>query len=131
MRAEQRTRLGIEDGLHQPLLLSERDGLAIGGIGEPADLEFVATVARSFFGQADACHLGGAVGAAWDVGLVERMHAFNAGDLLDADDALMACLVREPGRPDHVADSVEAWRASAAPFVDGDMALLDFNSLVL
>ena len=51
------------------------------------------------------------------------MDAVDAGDLLHAEHALVACLVREPWRPDHVADGVEAGHAGAAPFVDDDMAL--------
>ena len=59
------------------------------------------------------------------------MNAFDAGDLLDAEHAFMACLMRKPGRTDHVADGVEAGDAGAAPFVDDDMALVDLDALLL
>ena len=43
----------------------------------------------------------------------------------------MACLMRKPGRTDHVADGVEAGDAGAAPFVDDDMAFVDLDALLL
>ena len=41
MRAEQRAGLGVENGLHQPLALAERDRLAVGRIGEAADFQLM------------------------------------------------------------------------------------------
>src|SRR6185437_12025789 len=70
-------------------------------------------------------------GAARDVGLVERMDALQPGDLLHANNALVACLVREPRRTHHVADGVKSGRSGAAPFVDDDVALLDADALLL
>ena len=56
------------------------------------------------------------------------MDALQPGYLLDADDALVARLVREPRRPDDVADGIEPGLAGAAAFVDDDVALLDFDA---
>ena len=49
------------------------------------------------------------------------------GDLLDADHALMARLVGQPGRAGEVADGVDAGLAGAAPVVGHDMGLLDLH----
>ena len=58
---------------------------------------------------------------------VERVDVVDAGDLLDADHALVARLVRQPGRADNVADGVDAGLAGAQPFVDHDMAAVDLD----
>ena len=73
-------------------------------------------------GQPDAGHLRPAIGAAGDVAHVERMHVLHPGDLLDADDALMHRLVRQPGRADDIADRLDAVLAGPQPLVDDDMA---------
>ena len=87
--------------------------------------------ARGLLGQTDARDLRRGIGASRHGGLVEGMNAFDAGDLLHAQHALVACLMREPGRTDHIADSIEAGDAGAAPFVDDDMALVDLDALRL
>ena len=55
------------------------------------------------------------------------MHALEPGDALDADHALVAGLVREPGRADQIADGIDARLAGGAPLVDHDMGLLDLH----
>ena len=50
------------------------------------------------------------------------------GDLLDAQHALVAGLVGEPGRAGDVADGVDAGLAGAAPLVDHDVAALDLHA---
>ena len=55
------------------------------------------------------------------------MEAVDAGNFFHADNALVACLMREPGRSDHVADGVEARHAGTAPFVDHDVAFVDLH----
>ena len=59
---------------------------------------------------------------------VHRMHVVQPGDLLDADHALMARLVREPGRAGEVADRIDARLAGAAVFVDHDMRAVDLHA---
>ncbi len=59
------------------------------------------------------------------------MHAIDAGDRLDTDDALMAGFMREPGRPGDVADGVKAGRSGAAIFIDHDVAVVDAHALLL
>ena len=53
---------------------------------------------------------------------VERVDVVDPGDLLDADHPFVDRLVRQPGRPDEIADRVDARLAGAQPFVDDDMA---------
>ena len=53
------------------------------------------------------------------------MDALDAGDTLDAQHALMACLVRKPRRPGEIANRVDARLAGAHPLIDNDMAALD------
>ena len=50
-----------------------------------------------------------------------------AGDLLDADHAFMAGLVRQPGRTGQVADGIDAGLGSAAVLVGHHMGLLDLH----
>ncbi len=59
---------------------------------------------------------------------VHRMHVVQAGDLLDADHALMARLMRQPRRAGEVADRVDAGLAGAAVFVDHDMGAVDLDA---
>src|SRR6185369_17903758 len=106
---------------------AERDRLAVPDKWKVADLDLVPGVARRLFGQADAGDLRPAIGAGRDVARVEGVHIVEAGDVLDADDALMHRLVRQPGRPDEIADRIEAGLAGAQPFVDDDMGALDFR----
>src|SRR3569833_2927581 len=51
-----------------------------------------------------------------------------AGDSLDADDALMASLVREPRRPGDVPDGVNAFNIGAAVAVGFDMATVGLHA---
>src|SRR6185312_4472798 len=60
-----------------------------------------------------------------DVADIHGMRGVEAGDALDADDTLMHRLVREPGRPDHVANSVDAGLVGLEPLIDDDVAFLD------
>ena len=85
---------------------------------------------RRGFRQADRRDLRMRIGAARDIPHVQRMHIVLARDLLDADDALMACLMREPGRARHIADGVDAGCGRAAKFVDDDVRFLDFHALL-
>jgi hypothetical protein len=62
-----------------------------------------------------------------DVRDVERVHALHAGDLLDADHALVAGLVREPGRAGQIADGIDARLAGRAVAVGHDMRALDLH----
>jgi hypothetical protein len=48
---------------------------------------------------------------------IERLDLVAAGDALDADHALVAGLVREPGRADHIADRVDPGLVGAQPLV--------------
>ncbi len=58
---------------------------------------------------------------------VERVHVVEPGDVLDADDALMHCLVRQPGRADEIPDRVKAGLAGAQPLIYDDMRAVDFR----
>src|SRR5689334_9528909 len=59
------------------------------------------------------------------------MDAVDTSDLLRADDALVACFMREPRRTHRVADGVKSRHSRPAPFVDDDMSLVDPHSLLL
>ena len=80
------------------------------------------------FGEADAGDLRAAIGAGRDVAGVERVHVVDPGDPLDADHALVAGLVRQPWRPDEIADRIDAGLAGAQPFIDDDMGALDHDA---
>src|SRR5580704_13713601 len=56
------------------------------------------------------------------------MHVVLAGDLLDADNALMAGLVRKPWRACKVADGIHARFAGAAVFVDHHVPAIDLHA---
>src|SRR3546814_1898689 len=66
------------------------------------------------FGEADAGDLRMAVGAAGDLLLLHRVDVVEAGDLLDADDALVLGLVGQHRRAGDVADGVDAGLPRAA-----------------
>jgi hypothetical protein len=96
--------------------------------GKWPTLTVVAGFLRARLGQPDRGDLRPAIGAARNVPGIHRMHVVQAGDLLDADHALMARLVREPGRAGEVADRVDPGLAGAAEFVDHDMGAVDFDA---
>jgi len=71
MRAQQLTRLRVEDGLDDPLCLAQRNGLAVADEGEAADADVMPCRLCLFLGQADASDLRVAIGAAAiDPGLI-------------------------------------------------------------
>src|SRR5262249_58083721 len=105
--------------------LAERDRLAVADIEEATDLDLVPRRLRLRLGEADAGDLRHAVSAARDVVDVERVDVVLAGDPLDADDALMARLVGEPGRADDIADGIDPGLVGLQPLIDQDMGLLD------
>ena len=71
--AQQLAGLGVEHGLDHALGLAQRDRLAVADEREAADLDLVARVLGRLLGQADARHLRRAVGAAGDLGDVDRV----------------------------------------------------------
>ena len=74
-----------------------------------------------------ARHLRPRVGAARDVPGLERVRLL-AGDRLDADHALVARLVGQPGRAGDVADRVDALDVGAAVAVGDDMAAVGLHA---
>ena len=86
--------------------------------------------ARLRLGQAHAGHLRMAVGAGRNASGVERVR-LHPGDVLHADHAFVAGLVREPRRAGHVADGVDAGLRRAAEPVGDDVRLLDLDRGVL
>src|SRR5690606_4277783 len=72
-----------------------------------------------------------AVGAAGNPGDVQRVDTLYPCDPLDAQDALVARLVGQPRRPDHVTDCVDTVLAGAQPLVDLDVAAVDLYLRVL
>ena len=117
----------VEDGLYQALGFAHRDRLAVADEGEAADFDLVAGGEGLGFRQTHAGDLGAAVGAAGDVGDVQRMHVVLAGDALDADDGFVRRLVGEPGGADEVADGIDAGLSGAAEFVDYDVGAVYFD----
>src|SRR5438105_9856902 len=104
MRAQELTGFAVEDRLDHSLGLAERYRLAVSDEREMADLDLVAGIARSLFGQSDAGDLRPAIGASRDVADVERVHVVDPGDVLDANHPLLARLVGQPRRADDIAE---------------------------
>ena len=72
-----------------------------------------------------------AIGAAGYLALVQCMHTRHAGDLLDADHALMFGLVRQHGRPGHVANGIDAVHVGLAISVNGNDAAIGLHADLL
>src|SRR5690554_3846517 len=62
--AQQLAGSGIEDRLHQTLTVAEGKRLAVGGQVEAAHADGATGLFRLFLGEANACHLRAAIGAA-------------------------------------------------------------------
>ena len=122
VRAEQFTRLLVEDGLYQPLVFSKRNRLAVGTELETSDANVIAGFLGPFFRQSDAGHLRIAIGATRDHVLVQRMNAGNAGNLFNTDNALVLGLVCQHRRAGDIADGVDAFDIGFAVAVDDDAA---------
>src|SRR3546814_4532533 len=106
---------------------AERDGLAVADEGEAADFHLIARLLGLLFGEADAGDLRMAVGAAGDLLLLHRVDVVEAGDLLDADDALVLGLVGQHRRAGDVADGVDAGLPRAAVAIHLDDAALGLH----
>ncbi len=104
MRAKKLARAGIEHRLDEALDLAKSNGLAVADVGKFSDLDLAPALFGFGFGQTNAGNLRPTIGAAGNLGRIERMHALHAGNALGDDDAFMHGLVREPGRTDEVAD---------------------------
>src|SRR5262249_34585315 len=122
--------LGVEDGLDEPLVLAERDRLAVADEREAADFDIAALLLGRGLGQADAGDLRLAVGAAGYHALVQRVRV-EALDGLDATDTLVARLVRQHRRAAHVADCIDAGYAGPAESIGDDDAALGLHTELL
>ena len=102
--------------------------LPLAGELEAADADVVPGFLGLGFGEADRGDLRMAIGAAGDHQLVHRMDVRHAGDLLDADDALMLGLVRQHRRAGDIADGIDARHIGAAIAVDDDAAAVGLDA---
>src|SRR5262249_28277342 len=125
--ADELARLRIEDRLDEALVLAQRNGLAVAEEREAADLDVAALRLRLRFRQTDGGNLRLAIGAARYLVLVHRM-SIEALDLLDADDALMLCLVRQHRRACYIADRIDARHTCAAEAIDNDDAFVGLDA---
>src|SRR4051794_37411008 len=121
MRAQQLAGPNVEHGFYDSLGLAQGDRLAVADKREVPDFDLVTGFARRRLGQPDAGDLRPAIGAGRDVAQIERVDVVDPGDLLDADHAFVARLVRQPGRADDIADRVHAGFSGTQPFIDDDM----------
>src|SRR4029450_2538127 len=101
------SRLRCEDSLDEAWFLAERDRLAVAYEWKAADTDIEPLLFRRLLGEPDRGDLRRAIGAPRHHALAHpvRVHTL---DRLDADDALVLCLVREQRRPGHVADGIDA-----------------------
>ena len=111
----------------KPSVAAEDRRLAERGERELADRDVVAALARLRLGQADARHLGLAVGARRAPGR-SRSAASRPGHVLDGEDALGRGQVGEPRRRHHVADGVDLRRRGPHEAVDLDVAALELDA---
>src|SRR6476646_2262283 len=127
MRAEQLTRLLFEDDLDQPLILAERNGLAITHERKSSDPDIELLLLRGLFGETNRGDLRRAIGAARNQPFVHGMW-LETLDRFDADNALVFGLVRKQRRPGYVADGVDARHTGAVERIDHDRPTLGFHA---
>src|ERR1700735_137381 len=127
MGAKKLSGLLVEDHFDQPLILTERDRLAVADEGEPPDANLQLLVLRRLFGKTDRRDLRRAIGAARDHPLVHRMR-IQALDTFDANDAFMLGLMGEQGRPGDVADSIDTRHTGLAKAVDHNRAAISLDT---
>ena len=125
--AEKLAGLLVEHRFDEPVVLAERDRLAVGAEGEAADAHLIAGILRLCFGEAHRGHLRVAIRAAGDLRFVGRVR-MQALDRLDADHALVLGLVRQHRRPRDIADGVEARHVGLAEAVDDDAAAIGLHT---
>src|SRR6516164_353838 len=116
---EQRPARFVEDHLDQPLVLTERDGLAVSHKRKPADPDLALLLLCALLREADRGDLRGAVGAARDEPLVHRVWV-QALDRLDTNDPFMLGLMREQRRPGDVADGIDTRNVGTVERIDND-----------
>ena len=118
--------LCVEYGLDHAFAVTKRDGLAVTQERKTPDLYVVTRFLCCGFRHADTGNLRAAIGAARNARRIQRV-GFLSSDLLDADDTFMACLVRQPRRSGQITDGVYAGFTGFHPFVNDDVATIDFN----
>jgi len=127
---EQFTVLFVVDDLDESIGVAERGGLSGGFERKFADLDVVSRLFGLALRVSDGSDLRLAVRAAGDVFLVHRADVL-ARDLLDAENALVTSLVREPGGAGDVSDRVHAVDVRSIEFVDQDVATVRLNADLL
>src|SRR5260370_41141166 len=125
MRSKERDGRLVEDHLHQPLILAERDSLAVSDEWKSADANFDVFLFRRLLGQSDRGNLWRAIGAARNEALVHGTRV-QALDCLDRDNPLMFGLVREQRRTGNVPDGIDAGHVGTVEWINDDRATLDF-----
>ena len=125
MRAKQFARFLVEDGFDQPLVVTKRDGLAIGQHREPANTDVITCILGRGFGHANRGNLWPAICAPRNSPLANGVDIRLTSQFLDTDDAFMARLVRQPWRPRNIADGIDAGLTRRPPLVGDDMATVD------
>src|SRR5258705_5503551 len=117
----------VEDHLDEPLVLDERNRLAVANERKTADPDIELFLFRGGFGEADRRDLRRAIRAAGNLQLVHGMR-LEALDGFDADDAFMLRFVCEQGWTRNVANGVDAGNIGAAISVDHDRAAVDLDA---
>ena len=121
--AEQLAVAALADDLDQAGAVAVDGAAADGAVGDLADDDVVALLARLRLGQPERADVGRAERRARDVDVGDRVR-LQPGDVLGGDDALVGGLVRERGAGDEVADRVDARARGAQRAVDLDEAAL-------
>ncbi len=130
MCPQQLAAVRIENGLHKPLGLAQRQGLAVGLIVESANVQVLAAGPGRRFCQAQAGHLRTGVGAPRNKGFVQRVNPVHPGQFLDTQHPFMAGFVSQARRASDIADGVEPGDIGAAPGVCLDKPALNLHPLL-
>ena len=80
VRAQQFTRLLVEDGFHEAIRRAEGDSFAITDERETADFDVIALFLRRLLGEPDTGDLRVGVSTAWNIPRVELLAVAFAGD---------------------------------------------------
>ena len=131
MRAQQFAGLFIENSFDQPLIIAHGNRLAIADKRKAPDPDLMAGIPGGSLSHPDGGYLRPAIGAAWHRTGSKRMDLLQSGNFLDADDTLMAGLVRQPWRPGHITNGIDAGLPRCRPFIGDNMPTVNSNGALL
>lgn len=128
MSAQKLSGLLVENGFDHALIFTQSDSLAIGNEAVAADANVMACFLSLRFRKTDRGNLWVAVGASGNFTLVQRMNILFAGELFDANNGFMLCLVGQHRRTCNITNGIDTVDIGLAIIIDHNAAAIRLDA---